>query len=101
MADGASAAFTSAKNSKRSGDGISGLVGVGGNWCGGVGARALDPGLQAIHVDVNDGRGEEREHLAEDEAAYDGDAEGTAEFGANAGAQRQRHGAEKRGHSGH
>ena len=32
-------------------------------------ALALKPCLQAIHVDVNDWRGEESEHLADDEVA--------------------------------
>ena len=76
-----------------------------GRYCrrrGGVGSgAALNPGLQAIHVDVDDGRGEEREHLAEDEAADDGDAQRTAQLGANAGAERERHGTEKSGHGSH
>lgn len=50
-------------------------------------ALALKPCLQAIHVDVNDWRGEESEHLADDEAANNGDAQRAAKFGADAGAQ--------------
>jgi hypothetical protein len=53
-------------------------------------ADALEPGLKAVHVDVDDGRGEEREHLADDEAADDGDAERAAELGADAGAEGER-----------
>jgi hypothetical protein len=68
---------------------IGGLVGFGRD--GGVGvvvfADALEPGLEAVHIDVDDGRGEEREHLADDEAADDGDAEGATKLGADAGAQ--------------
>lgn len=44
------------------------LVGVSGGGGCGVGALsgALNPGLDAIHVDVNHGCGEKGEHLAED-----------------------------------
>ena len=54
----------------------------------------MNPKLQAIHVDINDGRSEEREHLAEDEPADDGDAQWAAEFGADTRSERQRHGTE-------
>jgi len=56
-----------------------------------VGARALDPGLQAVHVDVNNRGSEEREHLAENEAADDGDAQRAAQFGADTRSERQGH----------
>ena len=72
-----------------------------GSGTGTVSARALEPGLQTIHVDVDDGRGEKRKKLTENEAADDGDAQRTAKLGANAGAERQRHGAEERRHGGH
>ena len=72
-----------------------------GRGSGTASARALEPGLQTIHVDVDDGRGEKRKKLAENEAADDGDAQRTAKFGANAGAERQGHSAEERRHGGH
>jgi len=40
----------------------------------GRGRKRAEPRLQAVHIDVNDRRSEKREHLAEDEAANDGDA---------------------------
>ena len=43
-------------------------------------ANALEPGLQAVHVDVNDRRGEKGEHLAHDEASDDGDAQRAAKL---------------------
>jgi hypothetical protein len=46
--------------------------------------------LKAIHVDVNNGRGEEREHLAEDEAADDGDAQRAAQLRPDAGPECER-----------
>jgi len=33
------------------------------------------PPADAIHVEINDGRGEKRKHLADDQAANDGDAD--------------------------
>src|SRR5260370_36976363 len=63
-------------------------------------ARALEPGLQTIHIDVDDGRGEKRKELTENEAADDGDAQRTAKLGTNAGAERQGHSAEERRHGG-
>lgn len=64
-------------------------------------ANALQPGLQAIHVDVNDWRGEESKHLADDEAPDDGDAKRTAEFRANAIAESERQSTEERSHGSH
>src|SRR6266481_2244274 len=43
----------------------------------------------------------EREDLAQNQAAYDGDSQGTAKLGAHAGAESQRQTAEQRGHGGH
>lgn len=56
---------------------------------GGVeaGARAAQPEAGAVDVDVDDGRGEQGQHLTDDQAAYDGDAQGAAEFGAGAGTE--------------
>src|SRR5258708_11576341 len=93
---------TALKNSAKAGRATLGLlVGVGGNWCGGVGAHTPNPRLQAIHVDVNDRRGEERKHLAENEAADDGGGKRGGQLGANSRAKRERHGREKGGHGGH
>src|SRR5277367_1522369 len=64
-------------------------------------AKALKPGLQAVHIDVNDRRGEEREHLADDKAADDGDTERLAEFRADAPAEREWQRAEERSHGSH
>ena len=73
-----------------------GFGGLFGNW-----ARAVNPGLQAVHVEIDDGSGEEREHLADDEATDDGDAEWLAKFGAGAAADGEWNCAEQRGHGGH
>ena len=72
-----------------------------GNWRGCVAKSAAEPRLQTVHVNVNDRRGEKREHLTKDEAANDGDPQRAAKFGANSGAKSERHGAEKRSHGGH
>src|SRR5260221_6113832 len=58
-------------------------------------------GLQAVEVEIDDGRGEERKELAEDEAADDGDAKGATKFGANALAESERKRSEKSCHGGH
>jgi len=50
---------------------------------------ALDAGLEAVEVEVDDGSREEGEGLAEDQAADDRDAEGAAHFGAGAGSEGQ------------
>ncbi len=57
--------------------------------------------LQAVEVQIDDRGGVERQHLADDQAADDGDAERAAQFGAGAGAERQGEGAEQGGHGGH
>jgi len=51
------------------------LIGVSRERSGSGAARAmaLQPSLDTIHVDVNDWRGEESEHLAKDKAADNGD----------------------------
>src|SRR5882724_10965113 len=80
------------------------LVGVGGHGetvCVVRSAAAADPDLKAVHVEINDGRSEERQELAEDEATDDGNAEWPAKFGADAMANSERKGAEERGHGGH
>jgi hypothetical protein len=50
----------------------------------------VEPGLEAVHVDVNHWGSEERKHLAEDEAANNGDAQGPAKFGAGASTDGER-----------
>ena len=56
---------------------------------------------QPIECQIDDRRGVKREQLAEDQSANDGDAERTAQFGADTGAEGQRQGAEKRRHGSH
>src|ERR1700730_9858369 len=77
------------------------LVGLRRSWRDGSRARTLNPGLQAVEVEVHDRRGEQREHLAEDEATDNGDAERPAELGARARAEGQGQRAEQSGHGGH
>src|SRR5260370_38665487 len=79
------------------------LVGMDGSrsWRGGTRELPPEPGLQAVHGNINDGRGEKREHLAEDEAANDGDAQRWAQFGANSPARSKRQSAKKRTHGRH
>src|SRR3981081_1939019 len=62
---------------------------------------SLQPGLNAIHVNVNDRGGEEGEHLAKNQSTDDGDSKGTAQLRANASAKSKRESAEERGHGGH
>src|SRR5260221_7623232 len=64
-------------------------------------ATATEPELEAVEVEIDDRGGEERQELAHDEAADDGDTERTAEFGARAVAERERKRAEQRSHGGH
>lgn len=52
---------------------------------------AAEERLELIHVNVDHGSGEEREHLAQNQAAYDGNAQRPAEFGTSAHADGQRH----------
>ncbi len=65
------------------------------------GATATEPELEAVEVKIDDRSGEERQKLAHDEAADDGDAERAAELGAGAAAERERKRAEQRSHGGH
>src|SRR5260370_40858044 len=69
------------------------LVGMDGSrsWRGGTRELPPEPGLQAVHVNINDRRGEKRQHLAEDEPADDSDAQRTAQLGANSNAKSERH----------
>ena len=58
------------------------LIGVSRERSGSGAMRAmpLQPGLDTIHVDVNDRRREESEHLAKDKTADNGDTERAAKF---------------------
>src|SRR5438477_12599610 len=62
---------------------------------------AAEPGLQALHLQINDRRRVERQQLAQQQAADDGNAERVAQFRAGAGFERQRDRAEQRGERGH
>ena len=54
-----------------------------------------------VKENVDDGRGVEREHLAQQQAAHHRDAQRPAQFRAQAGAEGQRQSAEQRGHGRH
>src|SRR5690349_16977240 len=56
---------------------------------------------EAIEREVDDGRGEQREKLREDEPAHDRDAERAPELGADTAAQRERQATEERRHRRH
>src|SRR5258708_26719113 len=59
------------------------------------------PVPDAIEIEIDDRRGIERQDLAEDQPAEDGNAERLAELAALTHADHQRHGAEQVGHGGH
>ena len=61
----------------------------------------VHPEAHSVHVEVHDGSGVEREHLAENQSADDCYAERAPEFGTNAAPQRQGHGAQESGHCRH
>src|SRR5271170_7072339 len=56
---------------------------------------------QAVERKVNNRRGVERQHLADDQASDDRDAERTSQFRTGSSAQGERQGAEYGGHGGH
>ena len=56
---------------------------------------------QPIEREIDDRRGVQRQHLAEDQAADDRDAQRPAQLRAGAGAERQRHAPEQRRHRRH
>src|SRR5712672_2241791 len=64
-------------------------------------AMALRPSLNAIHVNVNDRRRKEGEHLAQDESADNGDTQRTAKFRADTGAKSKGKRTQERRHGGH
>src|SRR5580658_6057054 len=78
-------------------------------WCAasltadGCAARSspLAPVPRAIEIEVDDRSGIERQDLAYDQPAEDGDAQRLAELAALAEADHQWHRAEQRGHGGH
>ena len=66
------------------------------------GARRPDSRTrQPVEHQIDHRRGEQRQHLADDQAADDRDAERPAQLRAGAGAQHQRQRAEQRRHRGH
>src|SRR5271156_3154653 len=56
---------------------------------------------QAVEVDINNGRGIQREHLAEQQTPYHRDAERTPQLGPDSRAQRERETSEQSSHGGH
>src|SRR5215813_3308752 len=63
--------------------------------------RATEAPREPVEVEIHDGRGVEGQHLGEEEAAHDGDAEGTAQLRARARAEGQGQATEERGHGRH
>src|SRR5579864_160736 len=61
----------------------------------------LQPRLEAVEVEVYHRRGEESQHLADDQASDDGDAQRPAKFRASSSADSQRHRTQHRRHGGH
>src|SRR5579864_6365138 len=81
-----------------------GLVGGGDFWgddVEGVHLSAADPGAKAVHIKVDHGGGVEREHLADDKAADDGDAQGAAQLRSIAMGDGDGDAAKHSGHGGH
>src|SRR5208282_3339371 len=64
-----------------------------------VSAQPFDS--QAVEREINDRRGVEREHLAQNQSADNGDAERIAEFRTRTSAENQRQSAKEGGHGGH
>ena len=56
---------------------------------------------ETIKEQINDGGGIEREELADEQPANDGDAQRVTKLGAGAASQRERQRAEERSHGGH
>ena len=64
-----------------------------------VSAKPFDS--QAVQREINDRRSVEREHLAQNQAADNGDAERITEFRTRASAESQGQSAKEGGHGGH
>src|SRR5262249_21977388 len=64
-------------------------------------AAATEPDLKAVHIEIDDRSREEREELAKNQTADDRKAEGAAQPGPGAVAERERERAEKSGHGWH
>src|SRR6266403_1026488 len=79
------------------------LIGVGGERSGSSATMtmALQPSLNAIHVNVNDRRRKKGEHLAQDESADNGDTQRTTKFRADTGAKSKGKRTQERRHGGH
>ena len=63
--------------------------------------HAFDPEPEPIQIQIDDRRRVQRQHLADHQAADDGDAERSAQLRAGAAAERQRQRAQQRRHRGH
>jgi len=59
------------------------------------------PDLQPVHIEVDHWRCIEREHLADDQPAYDGNTQWAAELRAHAPSAGQRHSPQQCGHGRH
>src|SRR5262245_47269047 len=92
-----SATFSKSQKTARLRD--SGLLPAKGGVRGGL--VALQPGLQALEVEVDDRRDVEREHLREQQAADDRQAKRRARAAAGAEADGDRQAAHQRGSRGH
>src|SRR5580692_6782889 len=71
------------------------------NGCRALAPAGFPPKAEAVEIEVNNGGGIKRENLAENKAADDGDAQGTANFRADALADDHGQGAKQGGHGGH
>src|SRR5262245_2972942 len=71
------------------------------SWPRALGVRRAEPLRQPVEPQIDHRRGEQGEHLAQQEPADDRDAERMAQLGADAGAEHQRQRAEHRRHGGH
>src|SRR6185312_9019279 len=92
---------------------VSSVVATGRRMKGVDGCIASRPGLvrargpssetngEAIEPEIDHGRGEQCQHLADEQAADDGNAERMAQFRTGAGADHERQRAEDRSHRGH
>src|SRR5258706_10440265 len=89
-----SATFSKSQNTARLRD--SGLSGT-----DFLSLRLLQPGLQALEIEVDNGSDVERQHLREQQAAYHGEAERHARAAAGTEADRDRQAAHECRHGGH
>ena len=77
-------------------------AGQSGGWIFGLGvAFFAEAGLEAFHVEVDDGGDVKGDELRDDESADDGEAEGLAHVAARAEAEGDGEGSHHGGHGGH